>query len=64
MGNADKRIPVTEETWRDLHSLKEAGQTFDELVSELIEERKKAQFVADMEERRDGEFVELRSADE
>lgn len=35
---ADKRIPVTEETWRMLHDLKQAGQTHDELIRELIDE--------------------------
>lgn len=34
---ADKRIPVTEETWRMLHDLKQPGQTHDELIRELIE---------------------------
>lgn len=34
---ADKRIPVTEERWKQLHDLKGAGQTFDELIGELIE---------------------------
>lgn len=35
---ADKRIPVTEETWEDLGDLKGAGQTYDELIGELIED--------------------------
>lgn len=40
MTKADKRIPVTEETWRELNDLKDAGQTYDELFKELIEERR------------------------
>ena len=35
---ADKRIPVTDETWQQLHDMKKAGQTYDELIGELIEE--------------------------
>jgi len=31
-----KRIPVKEPTWRDLHNLKEAGQSFDELIAAMI----------------------------
>lgn len=34
---ADKRIPVTEETRSELHELKEAGQTYDELLQELAQ---------------------------
>jgi len=35
---ADKRIPVTEERWQQLHDMKDAGQTYDELLEELIQE--------------------------
>lgn len=35
-GNQIKRIPVKEPTWRSLHDLKEAGQSFDELLSGMI----------------------------
>lgn len=31
-----KRIPVKEPTWRELHNLKEAGQSFDELIAAMI----------------------------
>lgn len=34
---ADKRIPVTEPTWENLHDLKEAGQTYDELLQDMID---------------------------
>ncbi len=37
MANADKRIPVTEERWEELHSLKGPGQTYDDLLAELVE---------------------------
>jgi len=32
--SADKRVPVTEETRRELHELKEPGQTYDDLLKE------------------------------
>ena len=35
---ADKRIPVTDERWQQLHNMKKAGQTYDDLIGELIEE--------------------------
>ena len=34
--NRIKRIPVKEPTWRNLHDLKEAGQSYDELLSVMI----------------------------
>lgn len=37
--SANKRIPVTEERWEQLHDLKSPGQTYDELIEELVQER-------------------------
>jgi len=57
---ATKRIPVTARIWEELSKLKKAGQTYDELLAELIEERKKARLFEEMrliEEK--GDFVEL-----
>lgn len=33
----DKRIPVSEETWKELGSMKEAGQTYEELLQEMVQ---------------------------
>lgn len=58
--NATKRIPVTERIWEELSQLKRAGQTYDEILAELIEEHKKTLLFKEMrliEER--GDFVEL-----
>ena len=52
---ADKRIPVTEETRKELHDLKEPGQTYDDLLQELARERRRQ----DLEKR----FRELEEAD-
>lgn len=32
-----KRIPVSEDRWKELGRLKEAGQTYDELIGELVQ---------------------------
>lgn len=32
-----KRIPVSEDLWRELGNIKQAGQTYDELLKELIQ---------------------------
>ncbi len=57
---ATKRIPVTEAVWVELSDLKTAGQTYSELLEEMIEDRKKARFFRDMERiEEEGEFVEF-----
>lgn len=60
MSKAEKRIPVTEERWRELHDLKGPGQTYDELLEEIVEEYKKARLFRDMEEiREESDFEPL-----
>jgi len=39
--SADKRLPVTEETRKELHDLKEPGQTYDDLLKELAQQRRR-----------------------
>ncbi|ELZ37015.1 DUF7557 family protein [Halorubrum tebenquichense] len=53
--SADKRIPVTEETRKELHELKEPGQTYDDLLAELAQQRRRE----DLER----QFRELEEAD-
>ena len=53
--SADKRIPVTEETRKELHELKEPGQTYDDLLKQLAKQRRRR----DLERR----FQELEDAD-
>ena len=53
--SADKRLPVTEETRKELHELKEPGQTYDDLLKELAQQRRRQ----DLEER----FQELEDTD-
>lgn len=60
MSKADKRIPVTERRWKELHELKEPGQTFDDLIEELVEEHKKSQLFNDMGQiREESDFESL-----
>lgn len=59
--SADKRIPVTEETRKELHDLKEPGQTYDELLVELAQLRRRQELAdrfREMDESRE-EFVAL-----
>lgn len=58
--HATKRIPVSEDTWKELARIKEAGQTYDKLLQELIEEKKKKKLeedVAEWEKDESFEFV-------
>lgn len=60
MSKAEKRIPVTEERWEQLHELKSPGQTYDELLEEIVEEYKKAQLFRDLDEiREESDFEPL-----
>lgn len=56
MGTASKRIPVSEETWKELGKKKEPGQTWDELLQELSIEARKAQLVEDAKKMKDGDI--------
>ncbi|MEA2046306.1 MAG: hypothetical protein U9N48_07305 [Euryarchaeota archaeon] len=58
---ATKRIPVTEAVWAELSDLKRAGQTYDTLLSEMIEREKKERLFGDMDEiEKRGKFVEMK----
>ena len=62
--SADKRIPVTEERWERLHQLKKPGQTYDELLDELIQEHERHQLAERARTVREGDSEELTSLDE
>ncbi|WP_436902187.1 hypothetical protein [Halovenus halobia] len=64
MSKANKRIPVTEERWKELNELKEAGQTYDELLEGLIKERNRRQLADRAQEVREAETEELTPLDE
>jgi predicted CopG family antitoxin len=57
---AIKRIPVTEAVWVELSDLKAAGQTYSQLLEEMIEDWKNARLFRDMERIEEkGEFVKF-----
>ena len=57
---AVKRIPVSEEIWREISQLKEPGQTFDELLAIMVEREKKCRLLEDMKRiEEEDEFVDL-----
>jgi predicted CopG family antitoxin len=43
-----KRIPVSEEMWKSLGKMKEAGQTYDELLHELIQSHNRRELSSKM----------------
>lgn len=64
MSKASKRIPVTEDRWKELNELKAAGQTYDELLKELIQERNRSQLAERVRSVREADEEELTSLDE
>lgn len=64
MSNASKRIPVTEERWKELNELKEAGETYDDLLGELIQEHQRRQLAERTKEVREADSEDLTSLDE
>jgi predicted CopG family antitoxin len=62
--SADKRIPVTEETRRELHELKEPGQTYDELLQELAQQRRRQELEQRFQELEEAARDELTSLED
>ena len=61
---ANKRIPVTEERWKELNELKEAGETYDELLGELIQQTNRRRLANRAREVREADTEELTSLNE
>jgi predicted CopG family antitoxin len=64
MSNASKRIPVTEERWEELNELKRAGETYDDLLAELIQEHQRRQLAERAKKVREADSEELTSLNE
>jgi predicted CopG family antitoxin len=64
MSNANKRIPVTEERWKELNNLKQAGETYDDLLAELIQEHQRRQLAERTRKVREADTEELTPLDE
>ena len=56
-----KRIPVSEEMWKSLGKMKGAGQTYDELLKELMQAYNRRELAAKMNaaERGKGKWTKL-----
>ena len=50
-----KRIPVSEDCWKQLGKIKEAGQTYDDLMRELIQARHRLELSKRMDAAEKGE---------
>ena len=53
---ATKRIPVSEETWKKLGKEKEPGQTWDELLGELMIELEKEEVAEKSRKAKNGDL--------
>jgi predicted CopG family antitoxin len=59
---AVKRLPVSEKVWKELGAMKGAGQTYDDLLEEMIERVRKARLEEDIkvwENSPDSDYVSL-----
>jgi predicted CopG family antitoxin len=57
---ATKRVAVTEPVWAELSDLRKPGETFNQLLAEMIEREKKARLIEHLKQIADeGDFVEL-----
>ncbi len=57
---ATKRVAVTEPVWAELSGLRRPGETFSQLLAEMIEREKKARLIEHLKQIADeGDFVEL-----
>ncbi len=58
-----KHLPVSEQTWKILGKMKEAGETYDLLIQKLIQEARRLELAEKFNraERGEGEWVKLRN---
>ena len=59
-----KRVAVTPETWRTLGDMKQAGQSYDDLIQELIHKANRAELVKKVNEAKERDEEELVPVDE
>ncbi len=57
-----KHIPVSEQTWKVLGKMKEAGETYDLLLRKLVQQLNRFELSEkfDKAERDEGEWIKLR----
>lgn len=60
-----KRIPVTPSTWEKLSIIKKPGETFDHVISDLIEERQQLDIIRHVKKvSEEGTFLSLDEVEE
>lgn len=59
-----KRIAVKPETWRTLGDMKQAGQSYDDLIQELIHKSNKVELAKKVTETKEKDEEELIPVDE
>lgn len=64
MSSTDKRIPVSEEIWKKLGDMKEAGQTYNQLLQKLIWKANRVDLEERMDEVKNMDTDELTPLDE
>lgn len=60
--SAVKRLPVSEKVWKELGAMKGAGQTYDDLLEDMIDRFKKSRLEEDLkvwESTPDSDYVPL-----
>ena len=45
---ATKRIPVCPSTWETIHELRKPGQTFDDVINELVRRNSETRLIEEM----------------
>ena len=57
---ATKRIPVCPSTWETIHQMRKPGQTFDDVINELLRKDSETRVIEEMGRRRKrGKYVPL-----
>jgi len=58
---ATKRIPVCPSTWEEIHGLRKPGQTFDDVIKDLVHKEKRRRLFDETDRiMKRGRFMELR----
>lgn len=60
----DKRLAVSEETWKELGKLKEAGETYNELLQEMIQSYNRMELAEKMQKVEELDEKELVALDD
>lgn len=60
----EKRIPVSKETWVELGKMKEAGETYNTLLKEMIQAYNRKKLMEKMKETEEMDEEDLVSLDE